>query len=59
MSLARPATFAAACLRSHAALTQTPPSGIWRFNVRGDSLIDELRLPDSTKFRDVRTTRSR
>lgn len=35
------------------------PSGVWRFTTRGDSLVGELRLPDSTKFRDVRATRSR
>jgi hypothetical protein len=34
------------------------PNGVWRFTVRGDSLAGELRLPDNTKFRDVRTTRS-
>jgi hypothetical protein len=35
------------------------PNGIWRFLVRGDSLIGDLRLPDSTKYRDVRAVRSR
>jgi hypothetical protein len=34
-------------------------NGTWRFMIRGDSLVGELRLPDSTKFRDVRTARSR
>ena len=32
-------------------------NGVWHFIVRGDSLVGELRLPDSTKFRDVRTAR--
>lgn len=40
-------------------LTCTMPNGVWRFTTRGDSLIGELRLPDSTKFRDVRAARSR
>jgi hypothetical protein len=44
---------------SNAQLTCIMPNGIWRFTVRGDSLIGELRLPDSTKYRDVRTARSR
>ena len=34
-------------------------NGAWRFVVRGDSLTGELRLPDGTKFRDVRTARGR
>jgi len=34
-------------------------NGVWRFVVRGDSLTGELRLPDGTKFRDVRTARGR
>ena len=34
------------------------PQGVWRFTIRGDSLVGELRHPDSTKFRDVRTARS-
>ena len=34
------------------------PQGVWRFTIRGDSLVGELRRPDSTKFRDVRTARS-
>jgi hypothetical protein len=40
-------------------VTCTMPQGVWRFTIRGDSLVGELRLPDSTKFRDVRTSRSR
>lgn len=39
--------------------TCTMPNGVWRFMIRGDSLIGELRKPDNTKFRDVRATRSR
>ena len=35
------------------------PHGVWHFTVRGDSLRGELRLPDKTKFRDVRAARSR
>jgi len=42
-----------------ATVTCTMPNGVWRFTVRGDSLVGELRLPDSTKFRDVRAARSR
>ena len=34
-------------------------NGVWRFAIRRDSLIGELRLPDDTKFRDVRAVRSR
>src|SRR5205085_4872954 len=34
-------------------------NAIWSFSIRGDSLIGELRLRDGTKFRDVRTVRSR
>jgi hypothetical protein len=37
----------------------TMPQGVWRFTIRGDSLVGELRLTDNTKFRDVRTARSR
>ena len=36
----------------------TVPRGVWRFAIRGDSLVGELRLSDSTKFRDVRAVRS-
>ncbi len=32
-------------------------NGVWKFRVHGDSLVGELRLPDNTKFRDVRTKR--
>lgn len=35
------------------------PQGTWQFSVRKDSLVGELRLPDNTKFRDVRTIRAR
>jgi len=34
-------------------------NGEWRFDLHGDSLTGVLRLPDGTKFRDVRTARSR
>ena len=42
-----------------AQLTCIIPRGVWRFTIRGDSLVGELRLSDSTKFREVRTARSR
>jgi hypothetical protein len=41
------------------ALSCVMPNGVWRFTVRRDSLVGELRLPDSSRFRDVRTARSR
>ena len=40
-------------------LTCAIPNGLWRFRVRGDSLLGELRLADSTRFRDVHTVRTR
>ena len=43
---------------SGAQLTCTMPNGVWRFTIRGDSLVGELRLPDNRKFRDVSTARS-
>jgi len=33
-------------------------NGEWRFDLHGDSLTGVLRLPNGTKFRDVRTARS-
>ena len=42
-----------------ASFTCTLPNGVWHFTVRRDSLVGELRLMDSTKFRDVRAVRSR
>ena len=42
-----------------AQITCTMANGVWRFAIRGDSLVGELRLPDNTKFRDVKTARSR
>jgi hypothetical protein len=48
-----------ACRLANAAeLRCTIPNGIWRFTVHRDSLVGELRLRDSTKYRDVRTARS-
>ena len=41
-----------------AQLTCAMRNGVWHFSVRGDSLVGELRLPDSRKFRDVRTARA-
>jgi len=40
-------------------LTCAIPRGTWQFRMRSDSLIGELRLPDNTKFRDVRAVRAR
>ena len=40
-------------------ITCSMPNGVWRLTIRGDSLVGELRLPDSTRFRDVRAARSR
>jgi len=39
-------------------LTCTIPQGVWTFRVRNDSLTGELRLPDNTRFREVRTKRA-
>ena len=43
---------------SAATLTCVMPQGTWRFVVHRDSLVGELRLPDNTKFRDVKTARA-
>ena len=43
----------------NASITCTMPNGVWHFTIRRDSLVGELRLPDNTKFRDVRSARSR
>ena len=42
-----------------ASLTCIIPRGVWRFSIRRDSLVGELKLSDGTKYRDVRTARSR
>ena len=42
-----------------ASFTCAIPNAVWRFTVRGDSLVGELRRSDSTRFRDVRAARSR
>ena len=39
-------------------LTCMMGKGVWAFTIRGDSLLGELRLPNKTKYRDVRTARS-
>lgn len=39
-------------------LTCSMPQGVWHFAVRNDSLTGELRLPDSTRYREVRTKRA-
>jgi hypothetical protein len=44
---------------SGAQLTCTMPNGVWRFMIRGDSLVGELRQPDNRKYRDVNAARSR
>jgi hypothetical protein len=44
---------------SGAQVTCAMPNGVWRFTIRGDSLVGELRSPDNKKSRDVRTARSR
>ena len=41
-----------------AGLTCAIPRGRWKFRVHDDSLVGELRLPDNTKFRDVRAVRA-
>lgn len=38
-------------------LTCAMPNGVWRLEARADSLVGDLRLPNDTKFRDVRATR--
>jgi len=50
-----------ACLFARAAhgVTCTMANGTWRFTVRGDSLVGELRVRDGAKFRDVRTSRDK
>lgn len=40
-------------------LTCSIPQGTWQFRIHNDSLVGTLRLPDNTKFRDVRTVRAR
>lgn len=42
-----------------AQITCRMANGVWRFTIRGDSLVGDLRRPDGTKLRDVRTVRSR
>jgi len=42
-----------------AQLTCVIPSGTWRFAIRGDSLVGDLKSPDGVKYRDVRTIRVR
>ncbi len=39
-------------------LTCAMPQGTWQFRVSRDSLVGELRLPNGTKYRDVRTRRA-
>jgi hypothetical protein len=42
---------------SGAQFTCKMPNGVWHFTIRGDSLVGDLRLPNDTKFRDVRAAR--
>jgi hypothetical protein len=42
-----------------AQVTCTMPNGVWRLEARGDSLVGDLRLPNATKYRDVRSARAR
>jgi hypothetical protein len=41
-----------------AQLTCIISGAVWRFTIRGDSLVGELTEADGTKYRDVRTARS-
>jgi len=43
---------------TNGSLTCSIPQGTWQFRVRNDSLVGELRLPNNTKFRDVRARRA-
>ena len=40
-------------------VTCTMSNGVWRFTIRGDSLVGELRLADNRKYRDIAAARSR
>lgn len=40
-------------------LTCVVPQGVWQFGVRHDALVGEFRLPDRTRFREVRAVRAR
>ena len=40
-------------------LTCTVSYGVWSFAIRGDSLVGSLTRPDGTKYRDIKTARSR
>jgi hypothetical protein len=39
-------------------ITCNIPQGMWRYAVRNDSLIGELRRPDNVQIRDVRAIRA-
>ena len=43
---------------SGALITCAMPNGVWRFAIRGDSLVGDLKSPDNRKLREVRATRS-
>jgi hypothetical protein len=42
-----------------ASFTCAMAKGVWHFTIRRDSLVGDLRLLDSTRYRDVRAARSR
>jgi len=46
-------------LRQNGEITCMIPRGVWNFRVRSDSLNGELLLADKTRFRVVRTKRTR
>jgi hypothetical protein len=41
-----------------AQITCKMSNGVWRFTIRGDSLVGDLRLPDNTKYREIQASRS-
>ena len=51
--------FACELNAARAFMTCLIPNGRWRFTVRHDSLVGQMRLRDGTKIRDVNAVRSR
>jgi len=43
--------------RATSQITCSMRQGVWHFRAANDSLTGELRLPDNTRYRDVRTRR--
>jgi len=39
-------------------LTCSIPQGVWHLTVRNDSLTGEFRLPDNTRYREIRAIRA-